>query len=246
MKRSCCSRGEEGLFLPTTPVEDGKPPGTVVRVSADAPSAWDDRTLRVHFVVVRGQLEAGQVGSVKFGTRARTALVVRASAILQSAEGPYVFVVSEDRRTMIRRPIQVGNVLYGYAAVTAGLLREGENVAAKYTDSLASELRQKGQVGAVIQRAVGWSARHPAAILLLTLLLAIGASLTQRQLPRDAIPDLSDPQIVLSVDWMGHAATEVASEITRPLTAALQGVPGSQRRARLVHVPHVVHRRGLR
>ena len=44
---------------------------------------------------------------------------------------------------------------------------------------------------------------------------ASAGELARRSLSRDAIPDLSDPQIVLVADWMGHPATEVASDVTR-------------------------------
>src|SRR6185295_18747265 len=44
---------------------------------------------------------------------------------------------------------------------------------------------------------------------------------------RDVLPDLSDPQIVLLADWMGHPAVEVATRVTGVLAAALEGVPGS-------------------
>ena len=43
---------------------------------------------------------------------------------------------------------------------------------------------------------------------------------------RDAIPDVSNPQIVLVADWMGHPAPEVAASVTQVLTRALDGVPG--------------------
>ena len=46
-------------------------------------------------------------------------------------------------------------------------------------------------------------------------------------LARDAIPDLSDPQLVLVAEWMGHSAPEVAAQVTEVLTGALEGVPGS-------------------
>ena len=137
--------GEEGTFLPAPPVADGKVPGTVVRVSASPAEPWDDRTTRIVFTRTAGTLRAGQMGSVKFATRLRTGLVVRSSAVLQSPTGPYVFVVSDDRRTVSKRAIQIGNVLYGYAAVTGGL-HEGEQVAAKYAPSLAAEFQQKREV----------------------------------------------------------------------------------------------------
>jgi copper/silver efflux system protein len=79
----------------------------------------------------------------------------------------------------------------------------------------------------VIARVVGWCARHPWRVLALVPLLAVVGELARRALPRDAIPDLSEPQVVLVADWMGHPATEVASKVTNALTGALAGLPGS-------------------
>jgi Cu(I)/Ag(I) efflux system membrane protein CusA/SilA len=59
------------------------------------------------------------------------------------------------------------------------------------------------------------------------LLLAVTGELARRTLGRDAIPDLSNPQIVLAADWMGHPATEVSERVTHVMTRALEGVPGS-------------------
>jgi copper/silver efflux system protein len=79
----------------------------------------------------------------------------------------------------------------------------------------------------VIARVVAWSSRHPWLIIAVAVLLALGGEVARRSLGRDAIPDLSDPQIVLVADWMGHPASEVAEKVTDLLTTALDGVPGS-------------------
>jgi multidrug efflux pump subunit AcrA (membrane-fusion protein) len=76
----------------------------------------------------------------------RNGLVVRASSILRSPEGPYVLVVSDDRRTLTKRPVEVGNVLAGYAAITGGL-RQNELVAAKRVFFLDAERRRGGGAG---------------------------------------------------------------------------------------------------
>jgi Cu(I)/Ag(I) efflux system membrane protein CusA/SilA len=73
---------------------------------------------------------------------------------------------------------------------------------------------------------VAWCTRHPWVVLAIALALGAGGELARQTLSRDVIPDLSDPQIVLVADWMGHPATEVAAEVTRPLTRALDGIPG--------------------
>jgi Cu(I)/Ag(I) efflux system membrane protein CusA/SilA len=79
----------------------------------------------------------------------------------------------------------------------------------------------------VIARVVAFCARRPLSVLLAALLVALGSYWSQRSLARDAIPDLSDPQIVLVADWMGHPASEVAQHVTEVVTRELHGVPGS-------------------
>jgi Cu(I)/Ag(I) efflux system membrane protein CusA/SilA len=45
-------------------------------------------------------------------------------------------------------------------------------------------------------------------------------------LAQDAVPDLSDPQVGLVVEWMGHPASEVATRVTGVLTESLKSIPG--------------------
>jgi len=44
--------------------------------------------------------------------------------------------------------------------------------------------------------------------------------------PIDAIPDLSDNQVIVFTDWPGRSPQEVEDQITYPLTVNLQGLPG--------------------
>jgi Cu(I)/Ag(I) efflux system membrane protein CusA/SilA len=76
-------------------------------------------------------------------------------------------------------------------------------------------------------RVVAACARRPYLVLGVAAITAALGYTSQRSLARDAIPDLSDPQLVLVAEWMGHAAPEVASQVTEVLTGALEGVPGS-------------------
>ena len=43
--------------------------------------------------------------------------------------------------------------------------------------------------------------------------------------PIDAIPDLSDNQVIVFTDWSGRSPQEVEDQITYPLTVSLQGCP---------------------
>jgi copper/silver efflux system protein len=79
----------------------------------------------------------------------------------------------------------------------------------------------------VITRVVEWCTRHAWIVILVALVLGAAGELARRRLSRDAVPDLSDPQIGLVADWMGHPATEVATRVSQVLTDALGSVPGS-------------------
>jgi hypothetical protein len=136
---------ETGFFSPATRATPEDERGIEVRVAHEPPVKWDRRTAHVRFVAAPGALVPGETGSVKFATRIRNGLVVRAGAIVESADGPHVFVVSDDRRTVTRRAVEVGNVIFGYAAIVSGL-RENENVAARYAFLLDVERRALAEV----------------------------------------------------------------------------------------------------
>ena len=77
----------------------------------------------------------------------------------------------------------------------------------------------------MIGRIVAWCTRRSWVVIVAALLLAVACEIARSSLRSDAIPDLSNPRIVLVVDWMGHPADEVAVEVTEVLTRALEGVP---------------------
>src|SRR5262249_20179829 len=77
-----------------------------------------------------------------------------------------------------------------------------------------------------VRRLVAFATLHPRPVLAAALLAAIAGELGRRALPGAVVPDVSDPQIALVADWMGHPADEVERRVTRVLTAALQGVDG--------------------
>ena len=75
---------------------------------------------------------------------------------------------------------------------------------------------------------VAWCSRHHWLVIAGAIVLVACGELARRALPRDAIPDLSDPQVAVVAEWMGHPATEVAGRVTRELTRALDGVPSAK------------------
>ncbi|HEY4015465.1 MAG TPA: efflux RND transporter permease subunit [Polyangiaceae bacterium] len=78
----------------------------------------------------------------------------------------------------------------------------------------------------MIRGLVDFGTRRSGVVLAVSLVVALVGVAAWRSLGRDAIPDLSNPQIVLVVDWMGHPAEEVAAQVTSVLTRAFDGLPG--------------------
>ncbi len=77
-------------------------------------------------------------------------------------------------------------------------------------------------------RVIDWSARNPVFILL-GLLAVLGAGLwALANTPLDAIPDLSDTQVIVYTEYPGQAPQVVEDQVTYPLTTALLAVPRSK------------------
>jgi len=68
--------------------------------------------------------------------------------------------------------------------------------------------------------------RHRALVVLLSLALAGWGWWALRATPIDAIPDLSDNQVIVFTDWTGHSPQEIEDQVTYPLTTNLQGLAG--------------------
>jgi Cu(I)/Ag(I) efflux system membrane protein CusA/SilA len=78
----------------------------------------------------------------------------------------------------------------------------------------------------MIERIIEWSAQHRWLVLAATLVLAGWAIDSIRKTPLDALPDLSDPQVIVFTEWMGRSPDLVEDQITYPLVRALQSTPG--------------------
>ena len=79
----------------------------------------------------------------------------------------------------------------------------------------------------MIAAIVRWCAHHPWLVIALAVAAAAAGELARRDLPRDALADVSDPQVAVIADWMGHPAPAVASAVTSVLTKELAGIPGA-------------------
>jgi Cu(I)/Ag(I) efflux system membrane protein CusA/SilA len=78
----------------------------------------------------------------------------------------------------------------------------------------------------MIDRLVRWCLENRALVLILTLIITFAGIRAIYQTPVDAIPDLSENQVIVLTDWPGRSAQEVEDQITYPLSTALEGLTG--------------------
>ena len=80
----------------------------------------------------------------------------------------------------------------------------------------------------MIARVIDWSARN-AFLVLLGAVFVIGAGVwSLANTAVDAIPDLSDTQVIVYTEYPGQAPQVVEDQVTYPLTTALLAVPRSR------------------
>jgi len=75
---------------------------------------------------------------------------------------------------------------------------------------------------------IDWSARNRFLVLLATLFIVIAGIWSVLKTPLDAIPDLSDVQVILYTEFPGQAPQVVEDQVTYPLSTALLSVPKSK------------------
>ncbi len=77
----------------------------------------------------------------------------------------------------------------------------------------------------MIGRLIEASARNRGLVLLVAVAVFIAGVYAMRHVKLDAIPDLTDPQVIVYTEWMGRSPTLVEDQVTYPLVTALLGAP---------------------
>ena len=77
----------------------------------------------------------------------------------------------------------------------------------------------------MLQRIIEYSVRNRFLVILVTLLLIAGGTVALVEIPLDAIPDLSDVQVIVLTEYPGQAPQVVEDQVTYPLTTAMLAVP---------------------
>ncbi len=78
----------------------------------------------------------------------------------------------------------------------------------------------------MIAKLIRWSANNRLLVLLMTLMVIAWGLFAMLRTPLDALPDLSDTQVIIRTPWPGQAPQIVENQLTYPLTTTMLSVPG--------------------
>ncbi len=96
------------------------------------------------------------------------------------------------------------------------------------SDPAATPAAQTSNKHGIIARLIASSAANPLFTILFVAALGVWGWVSLQQTPLDAIPDLSDVQVIVFTEWMGQSPDLVEDQITYPITAALIAAPKVQ------------------
>lgn len=80
----------------------------------------------------------------------------------------------------------------------------------------------------MIAHLIRWSVNNRLLVLILTLMVTVWGTLSMIRTPLDAIPDLSDVQVIVRTTYPGQAPQIVENQVTYPLTTTMLSVPGAK------------------
>lgn len=77
----------------------------------------------------------------------------------------------------------------------------------------------------MISRSITWALKNRIIVLLIAGALLVYGIYAVKETPVDAIPDLSENQVIIFTEWMGRNPQIIEDQITYPLVSNLQGIP---------------------
>ena len=80
----------------------------------------------------------------------------------------------------------------------------------------------------MLSRIIEWSVENRFLVLLLSLVVGVGGVVAISQTPLEAIPDLSDVQVIIQADYPGQAPQLVEDQVTYPISSEMLKVPGAR------------------
>jgi Cu(I)/Ag(I) efflux system membrane protein CusA/SilA len=80
----------------------------------------------------------------------------------------------------------------------------------------------------MIERLIRWSIENRFLVLMAAVLLAAWGVYSATRTPLDALPDLSDVQVIVKTTWPGQSPRVIEDQVTYPLTTTMMSVPGAK------------------
>ncbi len=80
----------------------------------------------------------------------------------------------------------------------------------------------------MLEKIIEWSIRNKFLVILATVFVIVAGIYALRNTPLDAIPDLSDVQVIVFTEYPGQAPQVVEDQVTYPLTTQMLAVPGAK------------------
>src|SRR2546423_9031233 len=77
----------------------------------------------------------------------------------------------------------------------------------------------------MIERIIDWCASNRFLVFTGTAILTVWGIWAMRHTPLDAVPDISDVQVIVSTEWMGRSPDLIEDQITYPIVSALISTP---------------------
>ena len=80
----------------------------------------------------------------------------------------------------------------------------------------------------MISKTIAWCARNPFLVFTASLLLAVAGVWCMAHVPLDALPDISDVQVIIHTQWAGEPPSVIEDQVTYPIVTALLSAPRVQ------------------
>jgi Cu(I)/Ag(I) efflux system membrane protein CusA/SilA len=77
----------------------------------------------------------------------------------------------------------------------------------------------------MISRIIEWCSRNPFIVFTGSILLAVAGLWSMRRVPLDALPDISDVQVIIHTSWPGEPPNVIEDQVTYPIVSALLSAP---------------------
>lgn len=96
------------------------------------------------------------------------------------------------------------------------------------TDQTHSDIAGHDPTKSGVAKVIEWSVRNQLLVIIGALALIVGGWLSVKQTPLDAIPDLTDTQVIIRTDFPGQSPQIVEDLVTYPLSTAMLGLPKTE------------------